>query len=78
MKKCECGCGHEAQIIQVDLYHGDTYFLCANCHTALVLKSLSKKQFFALIKCGHTVQEFELHEDFYDAKTGMALQPNGD
>ena len=75
MKKCECGCGSEAQVMHVDLYNGHTYFLCSNCEIPFVMNSLSKKQFKALIKNGHTTKEFALHEDFYDEETGEALQP---
>jgi hypothetical protein len=36
---------------------------------------LKQEQFFALISNGHTTKEFPLHSDFYDEKTGEALQP---
>lgn len=40
---------------------------------SLVMKNLSKEQFFALKKV--TGDFFEIHDDFYDPETGEALQP---
>ena len=46
------------------------YDVCSCCLMKLVDNSLSKKQFFGLLKNGHTAKEYLLHEDFYDAETG--------
>ena len=41
----------------------------------LTLQSLTPKEFFALRRaCGDF---YEIHDDFYDADTGEALQPKG-
>lgn len=74
-KKCECGCKNYAQVMHKDLYTNIKTFLCKNCEISYVLTALSKEQFFALLKNGHKTNEFMLHSDFYDDKTGEALQP---
>ena len=75
IKKCECGCGNDAQVIHIELPQGHTYKLCKNCEIRFVNYFLSPEQFFTLLKNGHDVNEFMLHDDFYDEDTGKALQP---
>ena len=72
--KCECDCGNKAQLVRTDVLGNCRYLVCANCEIDLVNISLSKKQFMALLKNGHTTEEHSLHDDFYDEK-GTALQP---
>lgn len=75
-KLCEaCDKNKEMWHLQ-DVYGEGTppYKVCANCLTPLTAYSLSPKQFKNLLKNGHTVSEFLLHEDFYDDE-GKALQP---
>lgn len=72
---CECGCGNYALVIHTDLLQNCRYKLCKNCEMAFVNLALSPEQFFSLIEKGHTTREHMLHEDFYDEKTGEALQP---
>lgn len=72
---CECNCGSEVMVIHKDLPEGYIYKLCRNCEVGFVNHSLTPKQFFSLIKNGHKVTEFMLHDDFYDDETGEALQP---
>lgn len=74
MRKCQA-CGSEVQWVLTSEYDDkETYSICSNCLTNLVRLNLSKKQFKALLKAGHTDDEFFLHEDFYD-ENGKALQP---
>jgi hypothetical protein len=73
MEQCE-SCGSEKQWELKSMYGDKTYGVCSNCLTNLVGLNLSKKQFKALLKAGHTDDEFLLHEDFYDEQ-GNALQP---
>ncbi len=72
--KCEA-CGGIISLIKLNMLNGVVYTLCMNCHVALTNYSLSKSQFFQLLKNGHTDVEFFLHCDFYDDETGEALQP---
>ena len=75
MKKCEI-CGHELQWELKDMYDEKCiYKLCSNCLFKLVNLMLSKKEFFKLLKNGHTTDEHLLHGDFYDENSGEALQP---
>lgn len=74
--KCECCKKTEHQWVLTDtLDDSVSYFVCSNCLPALVSYNLSKKQFRHLIKAGHSMSEFLLHEDFYD-EDGTALQPS--
>ncbi len=78
MVKCECRCGNDAMVAHVDLIGTDaTVALCKNCEVAFVSLSLSKAQFFGLLRSGHTTDEHMLHSDFYDEENGKALQPRG-
>lgn len=77
---CECCERHEVMWVLKDVY-GDKnerakeYKVCANCLSYLTTYSLKPEMFFNLLRNGHTVREFLLHEDFYDDETGEALQP---
>ena len=71
--KCEA-CGekcHSKLIVSKD----EIYILDLNCLTDLINLNLSPEHFFNLLENGHTINEFYLHEDFYDSNTGEALQP---
>lgn len=74
-KLCEC-C--EKEEVQWELKDsGDKsciYKVCSCCLSRLTTYSLSPIQFKNLLKNGHTVDEFLLHEDFYD-EDGNKLQP---
>ena len=73
--KCECGCGNDAQIGWVERGSDEKlYCLCHNCVIPFANLSLKKKQYLALLKAGHTADEFMIHSDFYDSD-GTALQP---
>jgi hypothetical protein len=74
--KCECCKKFPHQWVLTDtLDNSVSYFVCSNCLPALVEYNLSRKQFGNLIKSGHSLDEFLLHEDFYD-EDGTALQPS--
>ncbi len=69
---CEiCGCAIEW--ILKDVEESVIYKVCSDCIIPLVSCSLSKEQFFNLIKSGHNNKEFLLHSDYY--VNGIALQP---
>lgn len=51
--------------VEVALTSGEIY--------RLVMRSLQPEEFFALRK--HTGDFFEIHDDFYNPRTGTALQP---
>lgn len=72
--KCETNCGNNIQVIHIEIPEGHTYKLCKNCECAFVNLALSKKQFFGLLREGHTTAEHMLHSDFY-TESGLALQP---
>ena len=78
--ECECDCGNDANVMHEDLDALNSiglplkYFLCKNCEMDFVNIALSKEQFKALLKHGHTTKEFMLHGDYYDEE-GTALQP---
>ena len=76
MKKyCEICETNEVQWVLAGTYEGDIpYNVCANCLHPLVNLCLTNKQFKALLKNGHTDEEYLLHGDFYDGN-GNALQP---
>ena len=73
MMECEACRKNDAQVCHTDLYDKTQTYLCKNCEVAYVNLSLTKKQFFNMIKSGHTTKEFMLHSDFYDEE-GVALQ----
>ena len=57
--------------------NGVSYHVCSNCLVGLVNLELKPEEFKQILKSGHTVEEYLLHEDFYDEDTGEALQPRG-
>lgn len=73
MKKCEA-CEINMAKAKLVICSKIKYYLCLNCLLNFVTVSLSKDNFKNLIKNGHSVDEFYLHDDFYDAETGEALQ----
>lgn len=74
-EKCEVCDKCDVQWISADACDETTYKVCSNCVIPLINCSLSKEQFFNLIKNGHNDKEFLLHSDYYI--NGIALQPVG-
>ena len=70
--RCE-GCTDD---ISLTIQNGTgTYKCCYACACDLLYFKLTPKQFKKFLICGHNVDEFLLHDDFY-TKGGKALQPH--
>ena len=73
--ECECQCCITSNRSTTIIHRNVVYYVCSGCAVDLFNLNLSKVQFFLLLENGHTTDEFLLHCDFYDERTGEALQP---